>query len=83
MIEYTKFHPVKKVGSLIGFCGFKYNGIGFSEIAVHRLLKPKCHIKVRLLYPEKIEPTREMQLEIDEEINAYILTNYKSSLDGK
>ncbi len=83
MIEYMKFHQVKKNGSLIGFCGFKYEGFSFSEIAVHRLLQPKGNVKVRLLFPEKIKPSSEAQVAMDEEISAYISANYRKALDGK
>ena len=78
LIEYLSFHPVRKVKSLIGFCGFRYNKeITFSEIAVHKLLKPKGHIRIRLLYPEKVVPvSKEIQQSIDEEVNGYILANY-------
>lgn len=82
-IEFLRFHPVKKVNSLIGFAGFKYNGIGFSEIAVHKLLNPKGNTKIRLLFPEKIKPSSQSQVELDEEVSAYISANYKENLNGK
>ncbi len=78
-----KFHKIKQVGDLIGFASFKYNGIGFSEIGVHRLLEPKGNVKVRLLFPEKVKPFRDMQVAIDEEISAYISANYKECLNGQ
>ncbi len=84
MVEFLSFHPVKKVNSLIGFAGFKYNGIGFSEIPVHKILMPATKERViRLLYPERIKPSGEMQQEIDIEISAYIQANYKEVLNAK
>ena len=82
LLEFVRFHPVKKVSSLIGFCGFHYNkSMKFSEVAVHRLRTPKGNIKIRLLYPERVTPAnKEAQQVIDEEINAYILANYPESL---
>lgn len=78
LIEYLSFHPVKKVGSLIGFAGFRWKKeFTFSEVAVHKLKSSKGNIKVRLLYPEKVVPAnKESQQIIDEEINAYILSQY-------
>jgi len=84
MLEYCSFHPVKKSGSLIGFCSFKFNKeFQFTEIAVHKLKEPKGNVKVRLLYPEKISPAKEVQMEIDEDMSAYISANYNSALKGK
>ncbi len=84
MIEFMRFHPVKKVKSLIGFCSFKYNKIGFTEIPVHKILLPTSKERVvRLLYPEAIKPNSEMQQEIDREISAYISANYREVLNAK
>lgn len=82
LIEYLQFHPVNKVGSLIGFVGFKYNKVfTFSEVAVHKLKSAKGSIKIRLLYPEKVTPAnKESQQIIDEEVNAYIVANYKEAI---
>lgn len=79
-IEFLRFHPVKRSNSLVGFASFKYNGIGFSEIAVHKMLNPKNGITARLRYPANIKPHSDMQQDIDREISAYILVNYKECL---
>lgn len=80
--EYISFHPVPKDRSLIGFVSFKYGKeYSFYELGVHKLLKPKGRIKIRLVYPEKQAPNKDMQEELDAEINAYLLANYKEVID--
>ena len=80
-LEYIQFKPVKRDKSLIGFVSFKIGReFSFYQLAVHTLLKPKNNIKIRLVYPEKQEPSQVMQEFIDEEINAYLLANYHESL---
>lgn len=81
-IEFLRFHPVKKTGSLIGFASFKFNGeFSFTEVGVHLLRSPKPNRKIRLLYPEQACPANsKTQLAIDEEISAYISANYKHTL---
>ena len=82
MIEYVSFHKVPKVDSLIGYCSFKFNkDFSFTEIAVHKLKIPKNNIRIRLRYPERCAPSKETQTLIDEEVNAYILANYREIFD--
>lgn len=86
MIEYLKFHPIKKQNdsSLIGFCSFKYNGqLSFNEIPVHKINQPVTRTRqVRLRYPDKVFPyNQSVQIDIDEEMTAYILKNYKECLN--
>ena len=81
MLEYIQFKPVKRDKSLIGFISFKIGKeFSFYQLGVHKLLKPKGNMKIRLLYPEKQSPSKTMQELIDEEVNAYILVNYRESL---
>ena len=81
-LEYIQFRPIKKSGSLIGFISFKIGkDYSWHQLGVHKLQKPKGNIKIRLLYPERQHPeTRTFQEEIDEEVNAYLLANYKEHL---
>lgn len=83
ILEYISFHPVPKQGSLIGFISFKHGkDYSYYELGVHKLLIPKGRIKIRLVYPEKQRPTRELQEELDGEVNAYLLANYKEVIDA-
>ena len=76
MLDYVKFQTVPKQGSLIGFISFKYNReYSFYELAVHKLREPKGHIKIRLVYPDKQAPNKQMQESFDEEVNAWLLAN--------
>lgn len=81
LIEYLSFRPVKRNRSLIGFCGFRWNReITFSEVGVHSILNPKDYKVVRLLYPKEMRPSKDMQVVIDQEINAYIVANYPEAI---
>jgi hypothetical protein len=81
-LEYISFRPVKQIGSLIGFISFKIGKeYSWHQLGVHELLKPKGHVRIRLLYPEKQHPeSKELQEQIDEEVNAYLLANYREVL---
>lgn len=80
-LEIIEFHPVKKSGSLIGFCSFKWNNeFQFTEIAVHKLLKSKGALKVRLNYHLSSRPKGNAYSEILKDINAYIVSNYPEVL---
>lgn len=77
-IEYCEFKPIKKTGSLIGFVNFKDGReYSFYQLGVHKLRVPKGNIKIRLVYPEKQAPTREKQEEYDNDVNAFLLANYR------
>ncbi len=83
MIEYVEFKPVKKQGSLIGFCSFKDGrDYSFFDLGVHKFLKAKGNLKIRLVYPDKQTPNREKQQEYDNDVNAYLLANYKEVIDA-
>ena len=83
-LEYVSFHPIKKTGSLLGFISFKIGKeYSWHQLGVHKLKEAKGHIKIRLLYPERQHPeTKILQEEIDQEVNAYLLANYKEILNG-
>lgn len=83
MLEHISFKPVVKTGSLIGFVSFKYGReYSFYQLGVHKLREPKDRIKIRLVYPDKQSPNRLMQQEFDNEVNAYLLANYKEVIDA-
>ena len=83
MIEYCEFKPIKKVGSLIGFCNFKDGrDYSFYQLGVHKLRERKGNLAIRLVYPEKQAPNKEKQQEYDKDINAYLLANFKEVIDN-
>jgi len=84
MLEYVSFHPVPKKGSLVGFISFKYGKLfSYYELGVHKLRVPKGRIKTRLVYPEMQAPkTKEIQEELDTEVNAYLLANYREVVEN-
>ncbi len=70
------FRKVNGANSHIGFVSFKYAGLGFTDIGVHKLLNPKEYIRIRLVYPKSVAPSdRGTQEEIDREINDYLLAH--------
>ena len=76
-LEYLKFHAVPKNGSLIGFISFKCGrDYSFFELAVHKLREKQGNRTIRLVYPEKQSPNREMQQFFDSEINGWLCANY-------
>lgn len=82
-LQNMSFHPIKrdKNDSIIGFASFRWdNDFQFTEIGVHKLLKPNRHLKIRLVYPENARPKGDIYKEILEEINAYVLANYKEHI---
>lgn len=83
MIEYVEFKPVKKTGSLIGFVNFKDGrDYSFYQLGVHKLREPKGNLKIRLVYPEKQAPNKEKQQEYDNDVNAFLLANYKEVIES-
>ena len=83
MIEFMQFRPVKrdKSNSLVGFLSFKWGKeFQFTNVPVHKLLKPKGNQFVRLLYLDDARPQGEAYYEILEEVNAYLLANYRENL---
>jgi hypothetical protein len=81
-LEYPSFIKCKQAGSLIGFISFKVGrDWSWYNLGVHLLRIPKGNVKIRLVYPERqAPPTREMQEEIDSEVNSYILAQYPEVL---
>lgn len=75
VVTNIKFEPVNGATSHIGFVSFKTLGFVFNKVGVHRLLNAKKHMRIRLLYPKSSCPTdRETQATIDEEVNAYLIS---------
>lgn len=82
-IEYLEFKPIKKVGSLIGFCSFKDGkDYSFYQLAVHKRMEKKGNLCIRLIYPEKQAPNRQRQEEYDLDVNSFLLANYKEHIDN-